>query len=351
MKILKRIRKHWITYWMISAFLLFFLVGAYGVYSAYMGNSELKRMVSTKSVTDIVFSSNVMKAPPAAKNLHANDTSREYEYPVTVCNFEQMSPANYAKEQIMYNLTAELVRYDGTSYMPVTEELLREDGVTKKVFQIKKTGDDNTSVSETIYDLNSSTNSFKAIYTNEILPGTSSMTDTFTLVFDREELNQENSEYFIQITATPAENTAISGTVSEIRAWISASKGKDYGAGWTGSLIETDHEDYDAYNMQVYGSGTGTIEIRWNSSYFTISDIFLMDDSNKFEDDNGNDLTGDAAILDDSVQGWKKVILRVNSYEQNKYDIQFFKVQAHTYTADDPVSNYIDAGGYKETAQ
>lgn len=350
MNILKKIKKHWLTFWMISALLTFSLVGAYVAYSAYMGNSELKRLVSTKSISDVVFSSNVMKSPPAAKNIHVTVTSDEYEYPVTVCNFEQMSPANYAKEQIVYTLTAELVKLVGDEYIPVTEVLLREDGITPKIFKIKKTGDNNTSVSGTLYDLNNLENGFKMVYEDEILPGTSSVTDTFTIVFDREELSKVSSEYFIKITATPVKNTAVSGTISEIGAWVSVSKGKDYSAGWKGSLIETDNEDYDAYNMQVYGSGAGTIEIRWNSSYFSISDMFLMDESNKFENKSGTEVTGQDAVLD-YKDNWKKVILKVDSYTQNKYDIQFFKTQEHTFTEADPVSKYIEAGDYKEEIQ
>lgn len=350
MNILKKIKKNWLTFWMISALLTFSLVGAYVAYSAYMGNSELKRLVSTKSISDVVFSSNVMKSPAAAKNIHATVTSDEYEYPVTVCNFEQMSPANYAKEQIVYNLTAELVKLVGDEYKPVTEVILREDGVTPKVFSIKKTGDNNTVVSKTEFNLNSSENGFKIVYKDEILPGTSSVTDTFTIVFDREELSKENSEYFIKITATPVNNTAVSGTISEIGAWVSVCKGKDYSAGWKGSLIETDNKDYDAYNMQVYGSGAGTIEIRWDSRFFSISDMFLLDELNKYENESGIEVKGENAVLD-YKENWKKVILKVDSYTQNKYDIQFFKTQEHTFTEADPVSNYIEAGEYKEKIQ
>ena len=348
MKLIKKIQKHWITFWMITAITVFFSLGVFYIYAAYMGNSEMKRTVSTRSISDIVFSSNVMKAPAQPKNLHETNANIEYEYPVTVCNFEQMSPATHAKEQIFYNLTVELVRYNGSSYEPITSILYREDGTTPKVFQVKKTSDDNDPFGGTVYDLNSGT--FSKVYSNESLADTASVTDIFTLVFDREEMQKDSTDYFIQITATPTNGTAISGTVRPIQAQISVSKGKDYGSRWSGVLVETDNADYDAYNMQLTGSGAGTIEIMWKTADFDISDMFLMDTANVFKTANGTSgstVSGGSAILTDGE--WSKVILEVNSYTKtNKYDIQFFKKQSHTFTASDPVSNYIKTGTYTE---
>ena len=100
MKCLKQLQKHWITCWLITALVVFLGVGGALVYGAYIGNSDIKRSVSTRSISDIVFSSNVLTAPPQSKNLHDSNSTGEYRYDVTVCNFEQMSPTNYAKEKI-----------------------------------------------------------------------------------------------------------------------------------------------------------------------------------------------------------------------------------------------------------
>lgn len=331
---------------MITAVLIFSVLSGIYIYAAYMGNSNMKRTISTRSISDIVFSSNVMKAPAQARNLHESNSAAEYEYPVTVCNFEQMSPATHAKEIIKYELKAELVRYDGTDYLPVTETVYREDGTTPKVFKIRQTADDNNQLSEeTEYDLNSGT--FQAIYKNQSLSDSISATDTFTLVFDREEMEKDSTDYYIQITAEPTNATAVSGTIRPLQAQISVSKGKDYGSRWRAVLTEPNDADYDAYNVQVSGSGAGTIEIMWKTEYFNISDMFLMDTANTFRDSTGDAVTGDDAII--TVGEWSKVILEVDSYtKENKYDIQFFKNQSHTFSESDPVSAYIKEGEYKE---
>ena len=330
---------------MITAVLIFSVLSGIYIYAAYMGNSNMKRTISTRSISDIVFSSNVMKAPAQARNLHEINSAAEYEYPVTVCNFEQMSPATHAKETINYTLTAELVRYDGTAYMPVTETVYREDGITAKVFRIRQTADDNNQLSGETYDLNSGR--FQVTYENQSLSDSISATDTFTLVFDREEMKKASTDYYIQITATPTNATAVSGTIRPLQAQISVSKGKDYGSRWRAVLTEPDDADYDAYNVQVSGSGAGTIEIMWKTEYFNISDMFLMDTANTFRDSTGDAVTGDDAII--TVGEWSKVILEVDSYtKENKYDIQFFKNQSHTFSEIDPVSAYIKEGEYKE---
>ena len=333
---------------MITAVLIFSVFSGIYIYAAYMGNSNMKRSISTRSISDIVFSSNVMKAPAQARNLHESNSAAEYEYPVTVCNFEQMSPTTHAKEIINYNLTAELVKYNGTDYVPVTSTVYREDGITAKVFRIRQTADDNNPLSGvTEYDLNSDT--FQVTYENQTLSNLKSATDTFTLVFDREEMLKDSTDYFIQITAEPTNTTAVSGTIRELKAQISVSKGKDYGSEWTAVLNESNDVDYDAYNLQVSGSGAGRIEIMWKKDHFNISDMFLMDTANVFKDaiTGGNTVYGDSAILTDG--DWSKVILEVDSYtKENKYDIQFFKKQSHTFSASDPVSTYIKEGEYKE---
>ncbi|SDB40199.1 hypothetical protein SAMN02910317_01997 [Ruminococcaceae bacterium FB2012] len=347
MNISKRLKKFGVTYWMIAAILLFLLIATIGVYAAYTGDSDLKRTVSTKSSSTVVFSSNVMKSPASEKNIHHDSATSEYDYYVTVCNFDQMSPASHAKQQISYDLTAELGTYDGTTFVPLTEEILRNDGVTKKVFKILKVGDNNSEMIGSENDLNSSTNHFRCIYENETLPATTSFTDKFKLIFDREEFLNDNPEYYICVTATPSNSSAVTGTVIELKAYISASKSQNYDANWSGSLIEIDNSDYDAYNMQVTGSGKGVLEIKWNSQYFSISDMFLMDSANEFVDESNVAVTGNSAILNDSTANWKKIRLKVDSYnKQNKYNIQFFKEQEHTFTSSDKVSNYIKSGTY-----
>ena len=195
------------------------------------------------------------------------------------------------------------------------------------------------------YDLNSGT--FQVIYENQTLSDLISATDTFTLIFDREEMKKDSTDYFIQITATPTNTTAVSGTITQLQAQISVSKGKDYGSRWRAVLTEPDDADYDAYNVQVSGSGAGTIEIMWKTEYFNISDMFLMDTANTFRDSTGDAVTGDNAII--TAGEWSKVILEVDSYtKENKYDIQFFKKHSHTFSASDPVSAYIKEGEYKE---
>ncbi len=334
----KKTRKEmsWITSWLLIAM---FMTGfsVLIVRSAYLGYSEVKRVVSTREVSHVVFSSNVMKAPEAAKNIYVASDGEDYEVAITVCNFEQMFMADYAKEQIIYDLTAELVQFDGTGYVSVGETLYREDGKTIKMFGIRQTGDNNQSVTNNTQNINGVSS---ISFNGQKLPGGGAMTDTFMLVFDGEEAQKEISEYFIRVTATPKNSNEVNGTVQEIGAVIGVSKGKTYAASWKGIVTETDESDYDAYNLQVTGSGSGIIDISWNSNYFAISDMFLMDTENHFVAANGTELEGNAAILSGGT-GWSKVRLKVDSANQDNYEIQFFKTQGDAYKSD---SGYQQSG-------
>ena len=45
---------------------------------------------------------------------------------------------------------------------------------------------------------------------------------------------------------------------------------------------------------------------------------------------------------------WARFSEIIDCLKENKYDIQFFKKQSHTFSASDPVSAYIKEGEYKE---
>lgn len=329
----------------IAAFALSFIIA----FGAYNGTTEVKRVVSTKAMTDIVFSSNAMENPAAEKNLHANE-GVEYSYPVTVCNFAQMTPSAYANETVSYALTVELVTKNNNTYEKITTPATKPNGdnTENMVFTVQKIKDDNIQMSgEPAHNLN--TGSFEYTYADESLASGASNTDAFLVTFDSYETTKETPQYYIHITATPTESTALQGRVTEISCYLSVSKSIVYPSGWSGTLAETDNADYDAYNMIVSGSGSGTIVVRWNSTKFEISDVFINDTNNKFvssQEADRTELTGIGAILDDDEPDWKKIILEVDSINKNRYEIQFFKSTPYTYDITDPVSDYIKCNDY-----
>ena len=78
---------------------------------------------------------------------------------------------------------------------------------------------------------------------------------------------------------------------------------------------------YDAYNYVVEGSGTGTVTVRWNSTYIDVSEIFLAQ----------NNLTNTVVTETADAGGnvWKYFELEVGNEVSgtviNRYEIQLFK--------------------------
>lgn len=332
----RKAKKYWITIWMLLSVAA---LGTYITYAAYAGTAQVKRVVSTMPTFDTVFSSNYMENPLGVKNLHTT-SFENYICPVTVCNFAQLTPTGFSKEKIKYSLTAELVTYDSSSrqYVQIdTVQTKTVNGVSvNKTFYIKKTHDDNNAITSEIHSLNS-TGSFSYTFTDELLAGGDSHTDTFDICFDESETLKESPDLYIRLRAVP-DDTNTNGTVTEMSCVISISKGRTIETGWHGSLAESGAIDYDGYNMIVEGVGIGTIDIRWDNTRFMINPAFISDTT------NNSFATG---VVDDDTTGWRKITLNVNSLTKNRYEIQFYKrIAGTTYTGDDHAGNYIVCDHY-----
>lgn len=87
-------------------------------------------------------------------------------------------------------------------------------------------------------------------------------------------------------------------------------------------MDELNTNDYDGYNLVIEGSGSGTIDILWDSNEFAINPAFLE------MNQNSGKLT---AVTDAAAAGWKKATLTVNSNEDNRIVAQFYKVKEDEY--------------------
>ena len=309
------------------------------VRAAYSGTANVKRVVSTQASSSTVFSSNYMESGDLIIKSLRTTAEGDYICNVTVCNYDQMDPSKPAQALITYSFSAELMEYNRSTgqYQRVSAVQNKEGNVAKN-FYIEKVLDNNETASgETQHDLNSG--SFSYTYPAETLVGETSYKDSFDICFDATEVENEMPELFVRVIATPsAESVQLNGSLPTLSAIISISKGRTVETGWYGSLDESSDKNYDAYNLVVEGSGKGTIDILWDSREFTINPAFL--------EINGSKLT---EVTDAETVGWKTVTLSVNSSEQNRYIVQFYKVQTKTdYTGATFPSRYIMCSNYDE---
>ena len=78
-----------------------------------------------------------------------------------------------------------------------------------------------------------------------------------------------------------------------------------------------------------------------------INPAFTSDTTNNsFVSDNGSG----SPVVDDSTSGWKKITLKVNSLDKNRYEVQFYKrLPPTTYTGDNSANNFIKCDNYVVT--
>ena len=104
--VLRKLKKHWITVWLVAVSVI---LGTFVAYAIYTEVSTVKRVVTTESSPKELFSSNCMYASLYERRIPAT------EFNVTVNNFDLDSPEIPNQSEIQYTLTARLeVKHNGT---------------------------------------------------------------------------------------------------------------------------------------------------------------------------------------------------------------------------------------------
>ncbi len=336
-------KKNWITVWLtvtVAASAAFVTV------ASYTEVSSVKRVASTQSTPETLFSSNCMKYGGSRKQMSTG------QYTVTVCNYDQNFPKVYNPAVVYYTFKAQLQLRVGDNYCSYDELDDADKGnlsgealaaaqakFTENAakYGIQMTADDDERISDnTAYSFSQKASAnYEVIYSNQSLAANVSSTDKFEVTIPGTDLNMITPEWFVYVEAKPVDSllftlySRLYGATSEIVE-----------STWKGELVEnnTDTIDYDFYNYRLTGSSRGTIEVMWNPAWLEPNDFF-------FSSLAGNQFSGSSTpttFSDDKHTDWKKVTLIVNN-EKNQYELQFFKVKTQTsYTGDNDASNYID---------
>ena len=328
----KNLIKYPVTIWMVVSILAFAAI--YAVFAAYNGTADVKRVVSTQATSTTVFSSNYLEvysnSGMAVKNLRTT-AEGDFIISVTVCNYDQMDFNSYAKGLIQYEFKVELVQMVNDTYVPVTT--VQMNGFEAKHFYVQKNLDDNVPVSDSMHNLNEGNFTYTV---QDSLMGGGSFKDSFDICFDAAEVALDVPRLFIRVTATPTEESQqLNSGISTLAGIISVSQGRSVETGWHGALQETGNEEYDGYNLIIEGSGAGTIDILWNNTMFSMNPAFIT----LYSGTDG--ILGDEDDVDGRT-GWRKRTLKVNSLEDNRYVVQFFKnADNATGTGNIICTNYV----------
>lgn len=272
--------------------------------ATYTNSMNAQRTVAAYDALEQLFSSNYLAKTPQVQTVYVPDGAVVPNCMITVCNYAQGKQHKTNKVAVSYGITVRFVCPDGT---PADAAYLTEHSYTGYSVTFRKNG--GASVTLNSSHLSDST------LGGELTAGRAS-SDTYTLEFDTTFAN-DRPELRVEVVATPqtAGLLAISALfTAEIRAAGATNV-------WTGSFSDdpaVDPAEYDGFNYQVTGIGSGTCTLTWNSKV-SLSDVSA------------------AALL--SISGATRegnsISFPVNSDDENHYDLQFYKVDISTETWED----------------
>ncbi len=336
--VLRKLKKHWITIWLLA---ISVILGTFVSYAIYTEVSAVKRVVTTESAPQELFSSNCMFADLRERRISAT------EFNVNVNNFDVNAPEIPNPSEIEYTLTARLeVKHNGTikTFSQLQSDLAGDTDAYDEIvaratgYYIGKSQDNNSNGIIPTPDMTefSASNGFQVVFgaapNYETLPGNDVSTDRFKVIIPGDDFNKTDPEFYVYVQAVPTD----SGLTQLIRTRLYGSKNVVATATWSGTLAEknTATTDYDYYNYIISGSGSGNLDIMWQDDWFEI-DAFFFNSSLSgvtFYNNNINPETVSGGTYD----GWKKITIVVNSTQgKSRYELQLYKKKPNTsYTGE-----------------
>ncbi len=325
MELLRKIRRNWITVWLVVA--IFSLVSIVS-YAAYTRVNITKRVMSTGAGVGDRFSSDVMSAAGTVTRKGYN-TRTDITPSVTgnVFNYPHPKASLYRNVKTDYKVTATIGTYVNGSFSALA-------------------GDDLTNLSDDYsikYKSTGTVQKFKE--KSGVIELRGSMAagkidpDEIYMYFSVNELGLNPPGYFIQLIAEPDETE-----LPTLTGYVTVRYQEVADSGWKGSLEELEEGHYDGYNYILEGNGSGKITFRYNPDKVNINQYFLHNSENTFYINNA-EVMGSASVTESSfptTNGMTEITLVVDSEDKNRYVIQFYKKDTTTqsYTNSD-VSNYL----------
>lgn len=217
-----------------------------GSFAAYTNFDSVKRVVSTGTRSDTMFGSNYLSL------LNRNDTSypvkrislaesgNDYAIMILVCNHVWGDDSLYNPKSITYQITAQLISADGGA-LP---ENCTDITVNSKPFGADGTWTDESS-----------------------LPSGGAQQSKYQIRIPKE----LKDKIKIQITVEPSTEASVAAVDSKKLAAILSFADYAVNKNWTGHFTDSradnrTPDDYDAFNYELFGNGSGTVTVTWDDS-------------------------------------------------------------------------------------
>lgn len=305
-----RVRKGALVVLIAVTALFVLAVAAVGTYAAYTNSRNAQRTVATYDSQGERFSSNALAKGNSRDNVHTvyvSDASIAPSTAITVCNYERGKQTYPNPEEVRYAVLLRLVRYDGASeekYVPVDAAYMTANELTGYTVTVTKGG---STVTLSASHLSDSTFS-------GILTARETSSDVYTMTFDTD-FAPDQPNLYVEMIVAPV-NAGLQTLRGVFKTDIRAQGTTN---AWTGSFSDDTSvppSGYDGFNYIVMGVGDGTVTVTWDEtrvalSYKSLSDILA---------------------IDGATSTANSVSFPVDSDENSRYDLQFYKVNITSET-------------------
>lgn len=216
----------------------------YGSFAAYTSFNSVKRVVSTGTQSDTMFSSNYLSQMNLddqnypVKRISLAEKDEICTFVVQVCNYVWGDSKRYNLNDITYTVTAQLYAMDGGK-LP--------DNITSIKMNDTSFGENGMCTLE-----------------NQKLETGSAKKNGYQFVIPADLKDKVK----IQVVAEPSEGSKESVNRQKLAAVFSFA---DYEAvkSWTGQFLDSkkkNPDEYDAFNYEISGNGAGTVTVEWQES-------------------------------------------------------------------------------------
>lgn len=314
MKFLKKLRKNWITVWLVIAALSLTVIVSYATYTRV---NVVKRVISTGAGVGDRFSSDVMSSAVTVTRKGFDDDSVVPSVTGKIYNYPYPKASLYRSVVTDYKVTATIGTYINNVFTPLNGDALTNlDGSYE--IKYKSTG-----TPQKFKDNNGTVILTCSMAAGKVDP------DEIYMYFSKDELSRDDEnpapEYYIELVAEPDDNE-----LPSLTGYVTVRYQEIASTGWKGALETMDAGlTYDGYNYILEGTGNGRITFKYNSDLVTINEYFLHNPENTFYINGantiGNNSLSEESFSTDQTTGMKSITIVVNSDVRNRYVIQFYK--------------------------
>lgn len=309
---------------LILAVLLGSLAGIAGiVYARYTNSQHAQRTIAPYDLGGARFSSNYLNSGNSCDNvrtLYVTNPASRPSTTVTVCNYQQGKQTQPNDQNITYDITARLVKYDAGSaekYVAVDAAYLSANSLTAYSVDVKKGSAAAITLGNTVV---------QTIYEDCTLTAGTPISDAFSIKFSAN-FAENQPNLYLELIAEPSD-----GGLPTLRGVFKTGiRAEGASNSWTGIFADDTANapaDYDGFNYTVSGTGSGTFTLKWDSTKVVLSDASVR------------------ALLSiaGAVQVGSSISFPVDSDTVSRYDLQFYKVNVAGMTWPNMNEVLADAG-------